>query len=141
MRLCEFTGEKGIDIAAEALPLIMRMKFNPKTVEWLKAYREKARAEKNENSDTADKNIDVSPYVYYGTMIKNDKEAAVELFALLNEKDPEEYKRTTNAGVMLNDMYNAFVADDELMMLFGLRLPGTNKSSGEPTENTEENGK
>lgn len=129
MKLSEFTGEKAFDIAAKAMPIILKIRYNENTVKYLKDVYNPKNKETNGGQG-------VHVYDIYCEMIKNEPKLAMELFALLNDKKPEDFK--PNAATLINDMINAFLFDDDLMVLFGLRVQtNTEASSGLATENTE----
>lgn len=124
MKLAEFTGEKGFAVAAKAMPLIMKLKYDPDTIDYMKKL--------TENTEKKD----VRVYELFSVMLANEPKAGIELLALLNDKKPDEYE--FNAATAVNDMINAFVFDNELMSLFGLRVQtATEASSGLAAENTE----
>lgn len=117
MKLADFKGEKGIAIAARIMRPIAMIVNNPK----VKELHEQ-------------KGVTVLDMV--GAMVENEPEQAMELFAILNEKDVEEYKANSTAANLLEDLYSMF-ADDDLMSLFGLRAKKTEKTpSSSATGNT-----
>lgn len=121
MKLNDFEGEKAFEVAAKIYPLIMRMRYNGKTREFMKSIGD---------------NDEIKVYDIFAVMLQNEPKAAIELFAALNDKPISEFKFT--AATMLNDIINTFAFDDELMSLFGLRVQKTETvSSGLATGNTE----
>lgn len=138
MKLSEFTGDKSLDIAAQAMPLIMQIRYNAETTKaWENIVKDAQK--KKKNGEKEDKRQAASQiYKYFSTMLINEREAAIELFALLNDLDVEEYKAKATAATVLNDIFNAFAFDNELMTLFGLRTQKDAPSSGSATESIEE---
>lgn len=123
-------SELDFDKATLVFPLVLKMRYNPQTVEY---FKEILSAETNKNKN---KEVEVHVYDMFVEMIKNEPQTAKELFALLNDIDVKEYK--PNAATFLNDMITAFLYDDDLMRAFGLRTQETKKAStGSATENTE----
>lgn len=115
MKLSEFTGKKGVEIAAKVMKPIFKLTANDE----IRKLRQK-------------KGVTVDE-VLTG-MVLNEPDAAMELYAILNEKDIEEYKNTCTAATILEDIFLTF-ADEDLMVLFGLRVRTTDTSSGSATEN------
>lgn len=116
MKLSEFTGEKGIKIASMAMKPIFTLTTN----EEIKKLR---------------KQKDMTIAELLTKMIEYEPDAAIELYAILNEQDVEEYKKNCNAATMLDNIFKTF-ADEDLMVLFGLRVRETQTSSGLPTAST-----
>lgn len=109
MKLSEFTGVKGVEIAARVMNPIFTLTAN-----------EKVREVRAQEGVTIDKVL--------SAMVMNEPDAAIELYAILNEKDVNEYKETCTAASILNDLFVTFT-DDDLMVLFGLRAQKTEKAS------------
>lgn len=61
-------------------------------------------------------------------VIEYEYDAAVEIFAVLNEKDVEQYTADASAATIIGDLYS-LLYDAELMALFGLPAPISEKTS------------
>ena len=117
MKLSEFKGKKGVEIAAKVMKPIFKLTTN----EEIRKLRQK-------------KGVTIDE-VLTG-MVMNEPDAAMELYAILNEKDIEEYKKTCTAATILEDIFLTFT-DEDLMVLFGLRARTLETaSSGSATGNT-----
>lgn len=114
MKLSEFKGEKGVEIAAKVMKPIFKLTAN----EEIRKLRQK-------------KGVTIDEILT--GMVLNEPQAAMELYAILNEKDVEEYKQTCTAATILEDIFLTF-ADEDLMVLFGLRVRTTDTSSGDALE-------
>lgn len=105
MKLSDFKGEKGLEIAAKLISPIFKLTTNA-------AVREA----RNTEGATIDKVL--------AAMLTAEPKAAFELYAILNEKSVEEYTETATAATMLRQIVETFM-DDDLMVLFGLRARDT----------------
>lgn len=105
MKLSEFKGEKGLEIAAKLINPIFKLTTNA-------AVREARNAE----GATVDSVL--------AAMLAAEPKAALEMYAILNEKPVEEYTETVTAATMLHQIIETFM-DDDLMVLFGLRARNT----------------
>ena len=105
MKLSEFKGEKGLEIAAKLINPIFKLTTNA-------AVREARNAEgATVNSVLA-------------AMLTAEPKATFELYAILNEKSVDEYIEAATAATMLHQIIETFM-DDDLMVLFGLRARNT----------------
>lgn len=132
MKLSEF-GTKGDEIVARAFSLIMRMRYNAETLKYIGTM---VKAEDSKDKKAKEAFADVRVYDLFAVYLKNEPKATKELFAMLNERKIEEYN---NPAVLLNDIMDAYMHDDDLMRLFGLRVQTeTALPSGKATETTVE---
>lgn len=103
-KLSEFRDEQGAIVVAKLLKPIFAILQNASNA--------------NSRSGTA---ID-----FVTAMLSNSPKDVLEIFAILNETEPDEYH--TNAAMILGDVVT-LASDDELMALFGLQRQ-TQTSSG-----------
>lgn len=150
MKLSDFPGDKGFEIAAKAMPLIMQIRRNPETVKaWDKLMADQQKRKERESAikdskkakeeaEKSSKAFEMQIYQFYSSMLMNERDASIELFALLNDTDKETFVKNRSAAAMIMDIVNAFAYDNELMSLFGLRAQERTSTSGSASENTEE---
>lgn len=101
MKLSDYEGAEAIKIAALLIPAIAKLTTNAEVLK----LRQTGKA-------TVTK--------VFQAMVLNEPEAAMEMYAIINGKDVEEFKKTVDAADMLSYMFDTF-SDDSLMVLFGLR--------------------
>jgi hypothetical protein len=113
-RLNDFTD---ISITTKVLPYVLKMT----------SCKAAGEARTQENATVAD---------VIDAMVEHETDAAIALFAFLNEMPVEEYKRTATVATMMHDIFDLY-ADNDLMELFGLRVRRTQKEpSASATEIT-----
>lgn len=113
-KLSDFKDEKGIEIAADVLSVILEILSD-----------EKNRAQKNEKR----------PVKMFSAFMKNTPEKMKEIFAILSEIDPAEYA-CDGAEAMTNML---ILANDPVMMtlFFSQSQSSEGKTSGSGLGNTE----
>lgn len=108
-------SQRGIDVSAKIFPYVLKMLANKEVNE----LRKSGEATVSE---------------VLSAMIANETEAAVKMYAAINGVDYDTYKNDITAADMLNNMFET-LADDDLMVLFGLRAQKTEEApSTPPTE-------
>jgi hypothetical protein len=114
-KLSDFKDEKGIQIAAEVLAIIMDILANKKNAEQAGAK---------------------TPLAMFSAFMKNSPKEMKKIFAILSEKEEAEYtcdgaEAMTNMLILANDsiLVNLFISQGRT---------GDAKSSGSASENTEE---
>lgn len=119
MRLSDFKDEHAIDVLADLLEPAAAIISNPevakvanKVDDGIKGKMEFAKA-----------------------MLKNSREAVLEILAILSDTPAEEYH--CNAATVIKDLLD-ILSDEELLTVFGLRQKKSDdESSGSAMENTE----
>ena len=125
MKLSDFKGADGVKAAARLIDPVMKIVSNESV--------RKMRKDRERNGN--EKPLTVMELV--SAMIENEPEAAMEMYAILNDVDTDEYKKSCTAATVVDDIFG-MIADDDLMSLFGLRAKKTEKtSSSSASENTE----
>lgn len=116
-QLSDFKDERGIEIAADVLSVILDILSD-----------EKNRAQRSENR----------PAKMFSVFMKNSPEKMKEIFAILSEIDPKEYA-CDGAEAMTNML---ILANDPVMMtlFFSQSQSSEEKTSGSGSENTEVHG-
>ena len=111
-----------ISVTTKVLPYVLKMT----------ACKAAGEARTKENATVAD---------VINAMVEHETDAAIALFAFLNEMTVEEYKASATVATMMHDIFDLY-ADNDLMELFGLRIRRTEKEpSVSATESTKANEK
>lgn len=96
MKLSDFKDEKAVEVVAKLLVPIMSIASN------------------KENEKAKDK----GGIAFASALLQNNKKDILAIFAILNEKEPEEYH--CDAAKVLLDTFT-LISDPALMSLFGLQ--------------------
>lgn len=114
-RLSDFKDEKGIEIAANLLEIIMTILSN----------------NKNAEQETAK-----TPLAMFSAFMKNSPNEMKKIFAILSEEDEAKY--TCNGAQAMENML--VLANDPILvgLFISQSRTGDAKSSGSASENTEE---
>ncbi len=114
-KLSDFSGEKGIKIAAQVLSRIMRVLSNSKNLE--------LHGERN-------------PVIMFTAFMENSPKEMQEIFAILSEKDPATYECDA-AEAMMNML---ILANDPIIvrLFISQRQTGDATSSASASGNTRE---
>lgn len=114
-KLSDFSGEKGIRVASQVLSRIMRVLGNAKNLDM--------KGERN-------------AVIMFTAFMENSPKEMQEIFAILSEKDPDEYECDA-AEAMMNMLILA--NDPIIVQLFSSqRQKGDATSSGSASGNTKE---
>lgn len=115
MRLSDFKDEQGVEVVAKLLVPVCKIAANPNNEEAKKKAKNKLE--------------------FASAMLQNNPAEIKEMLAIMNGVEPEEY-HCNGATVMIGLL--EMLADDEVMLLFGLQGKKTGPTcSGAPSETTE----
>lgn len=119
MRLSDFKDERAIDVLADLLEPASAIISNPEVAKVAGKVDDGLKGK----------------MIFAKAMLKNSKDAVLEILAILNDTPVDEYH--CNAATIIKDLLD-ILSDEELLTVFGLRQKKSDdESSGSVTENTE----